>query len=308
MHRRAAAIERAAILVALLIAGRAAAQNVGHKLLGTLGLDAGTQHDTGIYVGNRLFLFTASDVRDRNGNPLPGSFDLSAVADSIGIAGTYELPKLHTFVNASFGVPIARATLNSSNLQASFDRFGLADIYIEPLRLGWRVPHVDLVTGYAFYVPTGRFTTGGTGSVSSAQWSHEFSLGTTVYFDRNRTFQFSALASYLHNEKKLGIDLTRGDTVQVQGGAGFTHFHRFDLGLDGYGLWQVRDDSGSALPDVLRGARDRVYGVGAEVGVRVVAVRARVSFRYAHDLGAESRPQGQLVYVNLVFVPWSHRR
>ena len=68
----------------------------------------------------------------------------------------------------------------------------MADIYVQPLRLGWRRPHFDLVTGYAFYVPTGSIVpdVGPTG-VSRAQWTHQISFGGTVYFDQRRSWQLS---------------------------------------------------------------------------------------------------------------------
>jgi hypothetical protein len=286
-------------VVVLLAAGRCAAQDLGHKLLGSLGLQAGSQPATGIYVANRLAFYDAKDLFDRHGQRIPLAFDLRSVADSIGVSGTYEVRALATYVNASAAVPLAHVTGTIGDAQASIDRFGLADAWIQPLKLGWRLPQLDLVAGYAFYVPTGRFEPGGTGSVSRGSWSHELSLGHTVYFDRKRTRYFSALASWELNARKLGIDLTRGSTVQVQGGAGATVLRIVDVGVVGYGLWQVSDDSGAALPPVLRGARDRTYGLGVELGVTIAEARSQVTVRYAHDVGAASRPQGQLLVVGL---------
>ena len=74
--------------------------------------------------------------------------------------------------------------------------------------------------------------------------------------------------------------------------------------LAGYALWQVRDDRGSDLPDVLRGARDRVFGVGPEVGLVLPALGTRFGARYAWDLGARSRPEGRLLVVNVAVVLW----
>jgi hypothetical protein len=75
----------------------------------------------------------------------------------------------------------------------------------------------------------------------------------------------SALASCDLNQKKRHIDLTRGESVQGQGGIGVRLFDRIDAGLAGYALWQVRDDRGADLPAPLRGLRDRVFGIGPEV-------------------------------------------
>lgn len=289
----------------LLAAGHARAQqDLGHKTLGTLGLKAGSQPETGIYVTGRLLLYHADEVFDRNGNRIPIALDLDAVASGVGVAVAYRLPGLAAYVNASVGLPVAHVTIDSDRLEAAIDRYGLADLYVQPLRLGWRLPHLDLVTGYAFYVPTGRFEPGPRGGVSRAQWSHEFSAGGTVSFDREKSWTLSVLGSYELNQPKLGIDITRGDTVQLQGGLGKTLFGFLDVGVVGYALWQVRDDRGHALPPLLRGARDQTYGIGAELGVTVREARAQITLRYAHDLGAVARPQGQLLLFSLRFAPW----
>jgi hypothetical protein len=297
---------RALVLALALIAARpSAAQSIGHKILGTLGLDAGSQPETGLYVANQFLLYDSSQLFNRFGARVPVDFSVQATADAIGISGAYELPGLHTFVDAAIAVPFAHVVGHVDGPQGSIDRLGLADVYVQPIALGWRLRRAELRTGYAFYLPTRRFEPGGVGNVSRGSWSHELSLGGTAYFDRRRRFRASALASWEINEPKLGVDLTRGSTVQIQGGSGATLGRRIDLGLVGYALWQVTDDSGSDLPPALRGARDRAYGLGAESGVRIREARARLTVRYTHDLLAWSRPRGQLLLFNLTFAPVS---
>jgi hypothetical protein len=291
----------------LLAAGRCGAQDLGHKLLGTLGLQAGAQPQTGIYVANRFVFYHSGDLFDRHGKRLPVSLDLRGVVDGVGVSGAYEVRAIATYVNASIAVPLAHVTGTVGDAQASIDRFGLADAYVEPLQLGWRLPHLDLVTGYAFYVPTGRFEPGASGGVSRGSWSHELSLGHALYFDRGRTLHLSALASWELNERKIGIDLTRGSTIQIQGGAGASLARIVDVGVVGYGLWQVSDDSGSALPPVLRGARDRTYGVGAELDVSLAELNSRIVLRWTHDVGSAARPQGQMALVGITWSPWQVR-
>jgi hypothetical protein len=283
------------------------AQEIGHRIMGTLGLRAGTQPPTGIYLFDQFLFYDSQALVDNDGHRVRVPFDLQAIANAVGVSGTYQIRRLHTFVNAGLSVPVARVVGQIDGPEGSIDRFGLADVYVQPLRLGWAVPHLDVVTGYAFYIPTRRVEPGGGSGVSRASWSHEGSLGGTAYIDRARTWQISALASYQQNQRKLGIDVTRGSTVQIQGGAGKTVFRLIDLGLVGYGLWQVTDDHGSALPPQLRGARDRVYGLGLELDVTIAEARARVLVRYTHDVLAESRPLGQVLIFGVTFFPWQAR-
>jgi hypothetical protein len=134
-------------------------------------------------------------------------------------------------------------------------------------------------------------------------WTHEFGLGGTVFFDRNRSFAFSALASYELNGRNAQIDLTRGDTVNLQGGLG-KRFWIVNAGIAAYALWQVRDDRGSGVPPSLVGARDQVYGLGPEIDVLIPPMRSTLTFRYEHDVAVWSRPFGQVFVVELTGTPW----
>jgi hypothetical protein len=107
-----------------------------------------------------------------------------------------------------------------------------------------------------------------------------------------------ALSSYDLNLRKRDINITRGDTLQVQGGAGVSRSDRvLEAGLAGYWLRQVRPDRGADVPLLLRGLRDRVYKLGPEAAVNVKPIRSQIRIRYEWDLGARSRPQGNIFVV-----------
>ncbi len=284
------------VVVALLSGAPARAQNqgLGHKLPGTLGLSAGLQPEPGLTLADQLAFYSADRLRDRHGGLIPVTgLRLRALANGAGLSFT--LPVDSLFLNWSASAPLVHAQLESDLPQASIDALGLGDARVQPLGIGWRAPRLDLVASYALYIPTGRFEPGGRGSVSRGSFSHELSLGGTVFFDPRRRWFFSALASYELNQRKIGVDITRGDTLQIQGGAGRQVLGMFEVGVAGYALWQVQDDRGSALPPVLRGNRDRVFGLGPEVGVRIRPIRAKLSLRYEHDFGARARPEGQVL-------------
>ena len=132
-------------------------------------------------------------------------------------------------------------------------------------------------------------------------------MGETLYFDSGRTWQFSALASLSLNQKKLGIDITRGDTVQIQGGVGKVCFRIVDVGLVGAAYWQVRDNRGLQLPPVLQVRATASMASGAELDV-TMPIRGRAILRYAHDLGSQTRPEGQLFLFGLNFTAWQAKK
>jgi hypothetical protein len=302
---------RAAVAVGagwfLLCAPARGQQDIGHKTLGTLGLRAGEQPDTGIYLTDAFGHYGATKLVDRHGDEIPVGLDLGALAGAFGIAGTFELPKTSIFVGAAASFPIAHVTVNTARPEASIDGFGLGDAYVQPVKLGWRTQWTDLVASYAFYAPTGEFEPGGNDGVGRGNWTHQVSLGGTIAFDPKRRWTLSALASFDVNMRKRNVDITRGATLQVQGGLGYAPRRIVQLGVAAYALWQVTDDTGADLPPVFRGARDVAYGLGPEVSLRLPPIHCSLTARYAHDFAVESRPEGELFFFALTTVLWRRR-
>jgi hypothetical protein len=74
------------------------------------------------------------------------------------------------------------------------------------------------------------------------------------------------------------------------------------IGVAGYGLWQVRDDRGADLPAALRGARDLALGMGPELNSTLAPVHSQITLRYCRDIAVKSRPQGQILVVQLTIL------
>ncbi len=277
-------------------------------MLGTIGLDAGSKPTAGIALVDTFAVYQSSTLADRNGNHVPVGLDLDAFAGVFGASVTFDLPKkLPISYTASIGLPMAHVTLNTENPFASIDRFGLGDVFVSPIKIGWRVERFDMVIAYAIYVPTGRFEPAGSGGIGRGFWTHQVSIGGTIHFDKARTWTLSALVSHDTNLQKRQIDITRGDTLQAQGGFGKTFCHVVTVGIAGYWLQQVTDDVGSDLPNVLRGARDRAWGLGPEIDVVIPSIRSRLAVRYEHDFAVTSRPEGEIVTFTLGTMVWPFR-
>jgi hypothetical protein len=301
--RRYGAVVGVGLALALITAS-AFAQDLGHKLPGLLGLDAARIPEPGLYLVDRLAIYEAEKLRDRNGNLVPTApFNLLGRANGFGVSYTARISGSSMFLTMTSGGPIAQVKLNIENRpEIGVDRLGLGDFYIQPFRLGWRKRRSDLVTSYSIYLPTGRSPLAGGKGVSSGQITHEFSSGGSVYF-KERSHYLTALATYQLNMRQRGIDITRGDSVQIQGGIGTKLFRELaETGVAGYALWQVRDDRGTELPLVLIGARDRVYGLGPEGAVLIKTIQGQLRVRYEWDFGVRARPQGHILVVGINFL------
>jgi hypothetical protein len=298
---------RVLIIAMVLLGARVASaqvQDLGHRLPGGQGLDAGTQPEQGIYLGYRLAWFGSDTIHDRNGDELPVTgFDLDAVANVFGIAGTAQLGEV--YLGAAVAVPVLNLSLSADVPEADIDRLGLGDVYIEPFKIGTRFSHADAVASYSFYIPTEQADRMGVGR---PQWSHQLMAGGTAFFDDRRGWRLSAIASFLINQRKKGIDITRGDSFLIQGGIGGPVVTGDNVGVDvgvaGYAMWQVTDDTGADLPPVLSGARERAFGLGPEVDVTVRALRSRFLARLVFDIDGKARPVGRMLVIGVSVVAW----
>ena len=305
MQQRRRWVSAICLTLLLVVTRSVDAQDLGHKLPGGLGLDAGRVPGPGLYVADRIVRYVADEIRDRNGDVIPtGDLQLAALGNGMGISYTFALTQSGVVLTVSAAVPVARLRLNIQDRpEASIDRFGLTDFYIQPARLGWRSDRFELVGSYGLYLPSGISVLAGGQGLSSGQVTHEFSAGGTISTGKDSTVFLTALASFDVNLQKRGIDITRGDTVQVQGGVGVSRLKRtLEAGLAFYELSQVTPDRGADLPPVLLGARDAVYGLGPEMAVMFKAIRTQVRVRYEWDLGVRSRPQGNIFVVGLTIV------
>ena len=103
-------------------------------MTGTIGLRAGSQPDSGVYLLERLFSYSSNKLIDGSGHRLPLSLDLNARANVLGIGATFKVPWISGYMNVSAGVPIARLSLQTDRLEAGIDRFGLGDVYLFSLK------------------------------------------------------------------------------------------------------------------------------------------------------------------------------
>jgi hypothetical protein len=299
-HGRLSAV--VALVLTTSIAARA--QDLGHKVLGTIGLNAGARPPPGVHIANRFVYYAAGQLNDRDGDAIPNlGLDLDAVAGALGVAYTFEPPRSSTSVTVAAAAPIARVSVSTTAAETRLDKYGFADVYVQPMGFGWRAGRADIVASYALYLPTGRFRLEGRG-VSSGHVTQQLSLGGQLAFDEARRWFVASLASYDLNGKKWGLDLTRGDTLQVQGGLGVRLVENVEMGIAGYAQWQVRDDHGADLPEQLRGARDRAVGLGPELAVAIRPLRAHLRVRCAWDISTAARPEGGILVAGLTFQAW----
>jgi hypothetical protein len=314
---KGAALDRVSILFVVLafrvMPESAISQLSGHNTKGDFGLLSGTQSPPGWYmVAPMYYRYSADEFRDRSGDRLlatdrGGSIEANAwVAGAIWVSdyklfgGNYSFTIFPGVTNNALEFPPTGVDTRTST--------GLADLYVQPINLGWTTPRADFIAGLGLFAPTGEYEAGGDSNRGLGMWSYELFAGTTLYFDEARTWHFAATAFYETHGKKDGTDIRVGDILTLEGGLGKSFMQgAASAGIAYYGQWKISDDDfGVELPTLpnRRLGKNRVYGIGPELMIPLATKSTLFGFlnlRYFWETGARSSLQGNTFVATVSF-------
>jgi hypothetical protein len=208
-------------------------------------------------------------------------------------------------VGASLSSSIGRGVNSSINSE-----FGMGDMFVQPVWLGWNVKHFDFALAYGFYAPIGRYKTETVtlpvvGSFQAEApdnlglgfWTHQIQSAVNWYpWEDKRMAVASALTYEMHSDKK-GFDFTPGSNLTFNWGISqFIPLMKsqkllMEIGPTGYSSWQVSDDKGrdARNPNV----HDEVHAVGGQIGLTYVPWMLSINFRAMHEYSSKDRFQGE---------------
>jgi hypothetical protein len=296
------------ILVLLIVPLGSQAQYKGDHIPGFFGMESGTQAPPGLYVGNIVWVYPTSTIKGNSGREinLPGSLTSTAELILLSVVTNYKLLGANLGASAAFPFIQNRIQLNSLNVNTGF---AYTDMFVGA-SLGWHFKRADITAGYNLYIPTGRFSQGGTDNTGLGIWGNELTIGSTVYLDQKRLWNAAANFGLEFHTDKSGTNIQVGDLGTVEGGLGRTFYKKvsgpipmiMNLGIAGYAQFKVTGDSGSDIPPALRGFKDRVFALGPEFNIYIPKPRLTFLARYEPEFGARVRTQGQTIVFSMVWV------
>ena len=242
------------------------AQLKGDHILGDFGLTAGTQAPPSVIGAVPFYWYDAAKLKDDNGDVIAKDVDIHAFL--IGLGGTVvtNLKILNASYGASFLLGFMRDRIEGNKIHET-NSLGFSDTYVQPLQLGWHLKQVDFTVGYALYMPTGKYEYGADDNKGMGMWTHEFSAGSTVFFDKKKSIHFSAIGFYETHSKKKDTTAKVGDIISVEGGLGKTFYKKiegfpipviFNAGVIYYMQFKVSDDEIAAGSNTFPGDKDKI--------------------------------------------------
>jgi len=309
------------LFIVVCITSQVSAGELGHYVPGVASIrDFVVPVEPGFYYAQYNLYYTTDTYKDRNGDSVdsitigPATINVEADVDAIGIQPTFIWATDWKILGATYapyiGIPIANTSVQAAlSTETRFgsvdeDQWGLGDIYLKLLWLGWNTKHFGASVGYGIYAPTGRYDDGDADNTGLGFWTHEFQAGVTWYPWEHQGTALMVNGTYEIHHEKDDVDITPGDRFSLEWGVSqFLPLNKeetllVELGISGYSQWQVDNDSGSDVIDVLN-VKDEVHGIGGQVGLASVPWNASLTIRYLSEYDAEARFEGDLYVITL---------
>ena len=299
------AIHLTIFLILFVAVGSVHAQLSASHVVGDMGLQSGSQAPPGVYAIYFLYNYDFSTIVGSNGQELKlQNGDISAWAHVFGgMVVTKKTILGGTYGAAAFVLPFRNVSIEAPRLDTDAGTgYGISDMWIVPIQIGWHKKQADFITWYAFYAPTGSYAPGARDNHGYGMWSHEFAAGTTLYFDEQRAYHAATVAALEFHSEKKDSDAKAGTVLTMEGGVGATYKHFLTGGLAYYGQWKLSDDSGLDLRPIVqdRLGKNRAFALGPEIGFvfplsKDLTKLMILNFRYEFETSARLDTKGNIV-------------
>jgi hypothetical protein len=230
---------------------------------GQSGLNAGIMPAPGFSYVNITVDYSSSAFNGPNGSAIPvtGSYDVWAVENIF-----YYVPNLnvlHGNIGMNLLLTPATGSLDAAletqnpgipNLSGVAGGGGLADLWVQPIGIGWHLKRADLQVSEGLMLPTGRYTPGATNNVGTGYFGNHLMTGSTVYITKNKGTSANLFTDWEVHGGRPGTNNTNktpGQAFTMEWGLGQVlpikkNFSQLlQLGLVGYDQWQVTANGGT---------------------------------------------------------------
>jgi len=295
------------------LAGSVGASELGHFAPGLMNIRDFILPAPGNYYVQYNLYYAADTLKDKNGNSInsipadPANINIDVDVDSWVIAPTfvhvtkkkilgadYAFLVSQPFGNTAFQAELELDTIPGLGTEIDESGFGIGDTYVRPLWLGWNFGQADVGAAYGIYIPIGKYDAGAPDNVGLGMWTHEFMVNVAYYVDEQKGTALTLAGIYEIHHEKEDIDITPGSHFTLNYGVSqflpINDKFLSELGIAGFGQWQVTEDEGSDA--VNTDVKDQVYGLGLQAGLIYLPWNGQLTFKWTREFEAEDRFEG----------------
>jgi len=285
-------------------------------LPGQSGLNAGVMPSPGITYVNMDINYNAGSFNGPQGNAVPatGTYDVWAIENIF-----YFVPQLNV-LHGNLGSMIMFPTPATGSVVADISTpingvpdltvagggSGIADLWLQPLTLGWHLKRADFYVGDGLMIPTGRYSAGATNNVGSGYFGNHLESGTTYYITKNKGTSANVFTDWEVHGSEQGVNNTSktpGQAFTDEWGLGQVLPIKKDfsqllqLGVVGYDQWQITNNGGTTyLAGILVPAsilpHYAVHAVGGQLNYILPVKNFSAFFKDEHEYSSSSHTLG----------------
>jgi len=271
----------ALLLAQLCLVTAAAAQTplAGHYPPGQSGIRGAAAAQPGWSITNFNRFFSNLEAIDPSGNAT-ARLEETRYANITMITWTTPHEVFGMRYGAMAGIPFGTGNLNPGE-DDSAAGFGLGDVLLTPVALYGESGEFDYTFQLTLWSATGRFSPGSPENRGTGFWSLVYSVGGVWYPDgQRRGWSFSAIGRFEQNFEQAESGISPGHDLVIDWGVGkVLDEGRYEVGLSGFGTWQLTEQSGGAPAP----GRYRYFGIGPEASMSVGSrwtLRARAHWEF----------------------------
>jgi hypothetical protein len=287
------------------------AQQKPQWMPGQMGLNAGILPSPGFTYANISIGYYSSSFIGANGHAIPatGSYNVWAIENvlyyvpNLKIAGgNLGFNLILTPATGSLDADLVIPALGNANLSGAGGGAGLADLYIQPLTLGWHKKRVDFLVADGLMLPTGRYSPGATNNVGTGYFGNHLETGSTVYITKNRATSANLFTDWEVHGSRDGTNNTSktpGQAFTDEWGLGQIIPLKKDfsklaqVGIIGYDQWQVTANGGTMPVGPITAPASLLpyysaHAVGLQTGFIMPAKNLTLNFKWEHEYNANS--------------------
>ncbi len=282
--------------------GQAQAQVRGVYPLGMSATNSGVTPESGFTYSNMFLIYSRSQLKGPNGEVLvTGNNSVIMDMNTLVWVSKKKILRGAKF-SLSATLPFANNSLTSDVVGPISGGGGFADSYYQPFILGWQKERAAIRAAYGFLAPTGQFKAGQNNNVGSGYWTHVLSSGQTMYLTKSRATSVSAFQLYEIHTTQSGTNIHPGQTLNLDYSLMQSIPLRSDWGLQvglvGYGQWQITDKSGPTITTEQARAHYKVNALGFASNVSLPARTVSMGFKYFKEFANRSTFQGYSIQIS----------
>jgi len=249
----------------------------------------------GTYLLNYMLYYTA----DKFKSDAFRSFDLDVFANTFRLIHVTK----HQVLGASWGVqafvPIVYQDVSvgiSGGPDLGDNRWGIGDIIIDPILLGWHSKNFHAVAGLDIYLPVGTYDQDRLVNAGRNYWTFEPAVAFTYLSDGG--FEVSAKFMYDFNTKNTDTEYLSGQEFHFDYTVGY-HIKGWSLGVGGYYYYQTTNDELDGQKVGSDGFKGREWAIGPQV--KYDYKNMMFTLKWQAELDAKNKPEGDRFWFKFLY-------